>query len=48
MPPEGEEDEVSTETRAQPPLPELPLTHWEDTKNTLHLWAQIDGKMRMA
>jgi Family of unknown function (DUF5996) len=30
------------------PLPELPLTSWEATKDTLHLWAQIVGKVRMA
>jgi hypothetical protein len=29
-------------------LPELPLTAWEPTKDTLHLWAQIVGKVRMA
>jgi Family of unknown function (DUF5996) len=29
-------------------LPELPLTSWEATKQTLHLWAQIVGKIRMA
>jgi Family of unknown function (DUF5996) len=29
-------------------LPELPLEEWEPTKNTLHLWAQIVGKIRMA
>lgn len=29
-------------------LPELPLAHWEATKTTLHLWAQIVGKMRLA
>ena len=29
-------------------LPELPLESWEQTKNTLHLWSQIVGKMRMA
>ncbi len=29
-------------------LPELPLPEWEPTKDTLHLWAQIVGKMRMA
>jgi hypothetical protein len=29
-------------------LPELPLTGWEETKNTLHLWAQVVGKVRMA
>jgi hypothetical protein len=30
------------------PLPPLPLTEWEPTKITLHLWAQIVGKVRMA
>src|SRR5690349_705608 len=29
-------------------LPALPLEDWEATKNTLHLWAQIVGKIRMA
>ncbi len=29
-------------------LPELPLPSWEATKNTLHLWVQIVGKVRMA
>ena len=29
-------------------LPELPLEHWEATKTTLHLWAQIVGKVRLA
>ena len=29
-------------------LPELPLLEWEATKDTLHLWAQIVGKIRMA
>jgi hypothetical protein len=29
-------------------LPELPLPEWEETKNTLHLWVQIVGKIRMA
>jgi hypothetical protein len=29
-------------------LPALPLEDWEPTKNTLHLWAQIVGKIRMA
>jgi len=32
----------------RPQLPELPLEHWEPTKQTLHLWAQIVGKVRMA
>jgi Family of unknown function (DUF5996) len=29
-------------------LPPLPLEQWEATKNTLHLWCQIVGKIRMA
>ena len=29
-------------------LPELPLESWETTKDTLHLWTQIVGKVRMA
>jgi hypothetical protein len=29
-------------------LPELPLEAWEPTKNTLHLWAQIVGKVKLA
>jgi hypothetical protein len=29
-------------------LPELPLEGWEATKQTLHLWAQIVGKVRLA
>jgi hypothetical protein len=29
-------------------LPGLPLEEWEPTKQTLHLWAQIVGKIRMA
>jgi hypothetical protein len=35
---------------AHPPaqLPPLPLEEWESTKQTLHLWAQIVGKIRMA
>jgi hypothetical protein len=31
-----------------PALPALPLAEWEPTKNTLHLWIQIVGKVRMA
>jgi hypothetical protein len=39
---------MSTASPPRPRLPELPLTEWEATKNTLHLWAQIVGKVRMA
>src|SRR5262249_32253234 len=33
---------------SEPTLPALPLAEWEPTKNTLHLWTQIVGKVRMA
>jgi uncharacterized protein DUF5996 len=39
---------VSTSATTKRPLPELPLDEWEATKNTLHLWLQIVGKVRMA
>lgn len=32
----------------RPRLPALPLEEWEETKNTLHLWTQIVGKVRLA
>ena len=32
---------------ARPDLPELPLAAWEPTKTTLHLWAQIVGKVKL-
>jgi hypothetical protein len=28
-------------------FPELPLDEWEETKNTLHLYLQIVGKIRL-
>jgi hypothetical protein len=31
-----------------PELPPLPLAPWEPTKDTLHLWAQVLGKIRLA
>jgi hypothetical protein len=31
-----------------PELPELPLKDWQDTCDTLHMWTQIVGKVRMA
>ena len=33
---------------ARPDLPDLPLEAWEATKTTLHLWAQIVGKIKLA
>ena len=30
------------------PWPPLPLAGWQDTKDTLHLWTQIVGKVRLA
>jgi hypothetical protein len=32
----------------RPDLPELSLEAWEPTKTTLHLWAQIVGKIKLA
>lgn len=39
---------VANTTAARPDLPEMPLSAWQDTKTTLHLYAQIVGKIRMA
>lgn len=39
---------VSLAAAIRPQLPKLPLTDWEATKTTLHLWAQIVGKVRLA
>ena len=39
---------LSATKKARRGLPELPLAQWEGTKDTLHLWAQIVGKVRMA
>ncbi len=39
---------MSTGTGTRPQLPALPLGEWDATKNTLHLWVQIVGKVRMA
>src|ERR1700737_1317947 len=30
------------------PWPELTLSAWEDTRDTLHMWTQVVGKVRMA
>ena len=29
------------------PWPELPLAEWKDTFETLHMWTQIVGKIRL-
>ncbi len=39
---------VRTAGRLATGLPQLPLEEWEATKDTLHLWAQIVGKIRLA
>ena len=39
---------MSTAAGIRAQLPELLLTEWEATKDTLHLWLQIVGKVRMA
>ncbi|MGZ4879194.1 MAG: DUF5996 family protein, partial [Candidatus Angelobacter sp.] len=28
--------------------PALPLSEWQDTRDTLHMWTQIVGKVRLA
>src|SRR5579863_1699645 len=30
------------------PWPDLPLAAWKDTYDTLHMWTQIVGKVRLA
>ena len=27
--------------------PELPLAAWQDTRDTLHMWTQVIGKVRL-
>jgi len=39
---------MGTSADSKPLLPALPLADWEPTKDTLHLWVQIVGKVRMA
>ncbi len=39
---------MSATKKARRGLPPLPLAEWEETKDTLHLWVQIVGKVRMA
>jgi Family of unknown function (DUF5996) len=39
---------MSTTADTQASLPELPLAEWEPTKDTLQLWVQIVGKVRLA
>jgi hypothetical protein len=33
---------------SEEPWPELPWTEWAPTIDTLHMWVQIVGKVRMA
>jgi hypothetical protein len=39
---------MSTAAAEATALPPLPLEQWEPTKDTLHLWAQMVGKTRLA
>src|SRR6476661_5989609 len=39
---------VSTTTDRQAAWPSLPLAEWKDTLDTLHRWAQMVGKTRLA
>jgi hypothetical protein len=38
---------MTQEHHTAPTLPPLPLDDWEDTKETLHRYCQIAGKVRM-
>src|ERR1700687_4466832 len=38
---------TSPDLRNQP-WPDLTLSAWEDTRDTLHMWTQIVGKVRLA
>src|SRR4029453_18333627 len=38
---------MTTSIDSRPELPALPLAEWTPTKDTLHLWVQIVGKIRM-
>ncbi|MDP9365485.1 MAG: DUF5996 family protein [Chloroflexota bacterium] len=40
--------QARSEGAASPVLAPLPLEEWEETKETLHRWAQIVGKVRLA
>ncbi len=35
-------------TRQPDPWPALPISEWQDTRDTLHMWTQIVGKVRLA
>ena len=39
---------VTDEQAPHDPWPELPTAAWRDTYDTLHLWTQIVGKIRLA
>jgi hypothetical protein len=45
LPGTQKEDAVMSENS---PWPDLPLSAWNDTCDTLHLWTQIAGKVRLA
>jgi hypothetical protein len=43
------DDRAPTVTPVDPgPFPDMPLDAWSDTKETLHRWVQIVGKLRLA
>jgi Family of unknown function (DUF5996) len=41
-------DETTTSASEQDGWPALPLDRWQDTRDTVHLWTQIVGKLRLA
>src|SRR5262249_20281190 len=44
----GHRVRTMTTESTRPELPPLPIDEWEPTKDTLHLWTQIVGKVRLA
>src|ERR1700691_5046621 len=41
-------DVSGSRSDARSPCPELTLAPWEDTRDTLQLWTQVVGKVRLA
>src|SRR5215471_18778049 len=47
-PPRSEMTMPQASPTARESWPELPVTAWEDTRATLHMWLQVVGKIRLA
>jgi hypothetical protein len=44
----GVPDMTATSAAQQAAWPALPYAEWRDTRDTLHMWTQVAGKLRMA